>query len=57
MQELTPEQMEVLEGGGFWKGVTCGLTGAATVAAFLSPDPISKFAAYSLLMGWGACLA
>ena len=56
MQELTLEQMEQLEGGGFWRGVTCGLTGAATVAAFLSPDPISKFAVYSLAMGWAACL-
>lgn len=58
MQELTLEQMELLEGGGlFWKGFICGLTGAATVAAILSPDPISKFGVYSLAMGWAACFA
>ncbi len=55
MQELTLEQMELVEGGGFWKGVTCGFTAAATVAALLSPDPISKLGLYSLGMGWAAC--
>ena len=57
MQELTIEQMELLEGAGFWKGFVCGLTGAATVAALLSPDPVSKFTIYALASGWATCLA
>jgi len=40
MKQLALSQMEVLEGGGFWSGFTCGLTvltigvtGAAVLAA------------------------
>lgn len=57
MQALTIQQMERLEGEGFWGGVLCGLTGAATVAVMLSPEPVSKFALFSLASGWAACLA
>ena len=57
MQELTIEQMELLEGEGFWKGFVCGITGAATIAVLLSPDPVSKFALYGLATGWATCLA
>ncbi len=57
MQVLTLEQAQQLEGGGFWRGFVCGLTGVATIAAFVSPDPISKFAIYGLATGWAACLA
>lgn len=57
MQTLTIQQMERLEGEGFWGGVLCGLTGAATLAALLSPEPVSKFALFSLASGWAACLA
>ncbi len=57
MQALTIQQMERLEGEGFWGGVLCGLTGAATVAVMLSPEPVSKFALFSLASGWAACLS
>ncbi len=57
MQALTIQQMERLEGEGFWGGFVCGLTGVATVAVLLSPEPVSKFALYSLAAGWAACLA
>jgi len=57
MQVLTLEQAQQLEGGGFWRGFVCGLTGVATIAAIISPDPISKLAVYSLATGWAACLA
>ena len=57
MQALTIQQMERLEGEGFWKGVVCGLAGAATVAVILSPEPVSKFALFSLASGWASCLA
>ncbi len=56
MQVLTLEQAQQLEGGGFWRGFVCGLTAVATIAAIASPDPISKFAVYSLAVGWGGCL-
>ncbi len=56
MHVLTLEQAQQLEGGGFWRGLVCGLTAVATFAAIASPDPISKFALYSLATGWGACL-
>ncbi len=55
MQVLTLEQAQQLEGGGFWHGFVCGLTAVATIAVIVSPDPISKFAFYSLATGWGAC--
>ena len=57
MQTLTIQQMERLEGEGFWQGVVCGLTGAATLAVILSPEPVSKFALFSLASGWASCLA
>ncbi len=57
MQALTIQQMERLEGEWFWRGFVCGLTGVATVAALLSPEPASKFALYGLAMGWAACFA
>ncbi len=56
MQVLTLEQAQQLEGGGFWHGFICGLTGVATLAAIMSPEPISKLALYSLATGWAACL-
>ncbi len=56
MQALTIQQMERLEGEGFWRGVVCGLTGAATVAVMLSPEPASKFVLFSLASGVAACL-
>ncbi|MCH8936719.1 MAG: hypothetical protein IIB90_13420 [Gemmatimonadetes bacterium] len=57
MQVLTLEQAQQLEGGGFWHGFICGLTGVATIAAIMSPEPVSKFAVFSLAMGWAACLS
>ncbi|MCH7473629.1 MAG: hypothetical protein IIA27_03065 [Gemmatimonadetes bacterium] len=57
MQVLTLEQAQRLEGGGFWHGFVCGLTGIATVAAIVSPDPVSKLAFFSLATAWAACLA
>ncbi len=57
MQVLTLEQAQQLEGGGFWRGFVCGLTAVATIAAFVSPDPISKLGLYSLATGWGTCFA
>ncbi len=57
MQVLTLEQAQQLEGGGFWRGFVCGLTAVATVAAIVSPDPISKFAVYGLATSWATCLA
>ena len=57
MQALTIQQMERLEGEGFWRGFVCGLTGVATIAVLLSPEPASKFALFSLASGWAACLA
>ena len=56
MQVLTLEQAQQLEGGGFWRGFVCGLTGIATVAAIVSPDPVSKFAVAALATSWAACL-
>lgn len=56
MHVLTLEQAQQLEGGGFWHGFICGLTGVATLAAIMSPEPISKLALYSLATGWAACL-
>lgn len=55
MEVLTLEQAQQIEGGGFWRGFVCGLTGVATVAVLLSPEPISKLTLYSLSMGWAAC--
>jgi len=57
VQVLTLEQAQQLEGGGFWRGFVCGLTAVATIAAIVSPDPISKVAVYGLAMGWGTCFA
>ena len=57
MQVLTLEQAQQLEGGGFWQGFICGITAVATIAAIVSPDPISKFAVFGLATSWGACLA
>ena len=59
MQTLTLEQAQQIEGGGFgfWRGFVCGLTGIATVAAIVSPDPVSKLAFFSLATAWAACLA
>jgi undecaprenyl pyrophosphate phosphatase UppP len=57
MQVLTLDQAQQLEGGGFWRGFICGFTAVATFAAITSPDPISKFAVYGLVMGWSACFA
>ncbi len=57
MQVLTLEQAQQLEGGGFWRGFICGLTGVATIATIASPDPISKLAVYGLATGWVACFA
>ena len=57
MQVLTLEQAQQLEGGGFWHGFICGLTGVATIAAIMRPEPVSKFAVFSLAMGWAACLS
>ena len=56
MQVLTLEQAQQLEGGGFWRGFICGLTGIATVAAIVSPDPVSKLAMAALATSWAACL-
>ena len=55
MQVLTLEQAQQLEGGGFWHGFICGLTGVATIAAIASPEPVSKLALFSLASGWAAC--
>ncbi len=57
MKVLTLEQAQQLEGGGFWRGFVCGLTAVATIAAIVSPDPISKLGLYSLATGWGTCFA
>lgn len=57
MRTLTLEQAQQIEGGGFWRGFVCGLTGIATVAAIVSPDPVSKLALFSLATGWAACFA
>ncbi len=56
MQVLTLEQAQQIEGGGFWRGFICGLTGIATIAAITSPDPVSKLAVASLATSWAACL-
>ena len=57
MQELTIEQMEVLAGEGFWRGVLCGATAGALLWALTSPEPLSKMAVYSLAAGVAGCLA
>jgi len=56
MHVLTLEQAQQLEGGGFWHGFICGVTAVATIAAIVSPEPISKFAVAGLAASWGACL-
>ncbi len=56
MKVLTLERAQQLEGGGFWHGFICGLTGVVTVAVLMSPEPISKLALYGLATGWAACL-
>ncbi len=56
MQVLTLEQAQQLEGGGFWRGFICGLTGVATIAAIASPDPVSKLAVAALATSWATCL-
>ena len=57
MQALTIQQMERLEGEGFWGGFVCGLTAVGTLAVMLSPEPASKFALFSLASGWASCLS
>ncbi len=56
MQVLTLEQAQQLEGGGFWHGFVCGLTAVGTIAAIVSPDPVSKLAVAALATSWAACL-
>ncbi len=55
MHVLTLEQAQQIEGGGFWHGFICGLTGVAAIAALISPEPVSKFGLFSLASGWAAC--
>lgn len=51
MQTLTAEQMMGVDGFGFWEGFACGAGVIGSIAATISPDPLSKAALWSLYSG------
>jgi len=50
MKELTLEQMQSVEAGGFWAGFACGV---AVGLAVMAPSPISVLAAVATC-GWAS---
>ena len=51
---ISDAEMVDLTGGGFWGGFLCGAGIIASAAAFLSPEPFSKVAAWSIYSGTAA---
>ena len=56
MKPLSDAAMSQIEGGGFWEGFACGAGIVASIAATLSPEPMSKITLWSIYGGTvGAC--
>ena len=51
MKPLSDAAMSRVEGGGFWQGFACGAGIVGSIAASLSPDPVSKLALWGLYSG------
>lgn len=53
MRELTMQEMEGIEGAGFWSGFGCGMAAVTAFVMFVSPEPFSKVA----LLGYAGTVA
>lgn len=51
MRELTIEQMQTIDGAGFWEGFLCGAGIMGSIAVTISPEPVSKLTAYGVYTG------
>ena len=51
MKPLSDAAMSRVEGGGFWEGFACGAGIVGSIAASISPDPVSKITLWSLYSG------
>ncbi len=51
MNPLSDAAMSQVEGGDFWEGFACGAGIVGSIAATIAPEPMSKFALWSLYSG------
>jgi hypothetical protein len=59
MRAISFEEMQSIDGGSwadFFTGMACGATVVGAIASWVSPDPLSKIAAYSLTVGAITCV-
>ena len=54
MRSMTANEMQSVNGGGFWSGFLCGGLLVLTVGEAVSPEPVSKFAFGELVVGTAA---